>query len=70
MCRGSDTQAEVYGDQVQTFDGVPTYHARALPGGARHNHASYGVHLDLPEAFARLALRSSNVGRPPRGRGA
>ena len=29
MCQGSDTQAEVYGDQVQTFDGVPLTTPRA-----------------------------------------
>ena len=57
MCQGSDTQAEVYGDQVQTFEGVPTYHAQGMvPGGARRNHASYGAHLDLPEGYLRDLL--------------
>ena len=57
MCQGSDTQAEVFGDQVQTFDGVPTYHAQGMvPGGARRNVASYGEHLDLPEGYLRDLL--------------
>ena len=57
MCEGSGTRAEVHGDQVQTFDGVPHYHAQGMvPGGARRNFASYGEHLDLPEGYLRDVL--------------
>ena len=57
MCQGSETRAEVFGDQVQTFDGVPTYHAQGMiPGGTRRNFASYGKHLDLPEGYVRDVL--------------
>jgi len=57
MCQGSGTRAEVWGDQVQTFDGVPEYHAQGMvPGGARRNYASYGQHLDLPEGYLRDLL--------------
>ena len=52
MCQGSDTCAEVYGDQVQTLDGVPQYHAQGMvPGGSRRNFASYGTHIDLPKGY-------------------
>ena len=57
MCQGSETRAEVFGDQVSTFDGVPTYHAQGMvPGGTRRNFASYGKHLDLPEGYVRDVL--------------
>ena len=57
MCQGSGTRAEVFGDHVQTFDGVPEYHAQGMvPGGARRNYASYGKHLDLPEGYLRDLL--------------
>jgi selenide,water dikinase len=57
MCEGSGTRAEVHGDQVQTFDGVPLYHAQGMvPGGARRNFTSYGEHLDLPEGYLRDVL--------------
>ena len=54
MCEGSGTRAEVLGERVQTFDGVPTYHAQGMvPGGARRNYASYGERIDLPEGYVR-----------------
>ena len=38
MCQGSGTSAEVHGEQVQTFEGVPVYHSQGMvPGGARRN---------------------------------
>jgi selenide,water dikinase len=57
MCQGSGTQAEVHGEQVQTFDGVQGYHSQGMvPGGARRNFASYGAHLDVPEGYLRDLL--------------
>ncbi len=57
MCQGSGTKAEVFGDEVQTLEGVPEYHAQGMvPGGARRNYASYGKHLDLPEGYLRDVL--------------
>ena len=57
MCQGSNTKAEIYGDQVQTFDGVPQYHAMGMvPGGTHRNFSSYGHHLDLPSGYLRDLL--------------
>jgi selenide,water dikinase len=57
MCEGSGTQAEVHGEQVQTFDGVLDYHSQGMvPGGSKRNFTSYGTHLDLPEGYLRDLL--------------
>ena len=54
MCEGSGTQAVIYGDKVQTLDGVQAYHeAGCVPGGARRNYASYGSRIEVPEGFTR-----------------
>jgi selenide, water dikinase len=57
MCQGSGTRAEVFGEHVQTFEGVPEYHAQGMvPGGTRRNYASYGKDLDIPEGYVRDVL--------------
>jgi selenide,water dikinase len=54
MCEGSGTQAVIFGDKVQTLDGVQAYHeAGCVPGGARRNYASYGSRIAVPEGFTR-----------------
>ena len=64
MCEGSGTQAVVEGANVQTFDGVATYHAQGhVPGGTRRNYASYGASIDVPAGFTRdLACDSQTSG--------
>ena len=57
MCQGSGTRAEVFGDGIQTFSGVDTYHAQGMvPGGAKRNFASYGKHIQVPSGFLQDVL--------------
>jgi selenide,water dikinase len=59
ICQGSNTGAVIDFEKVPALNrqALEDYHSRGcVPGGARRNFASYGVHLDIPTGFTQDLL--------------